>query len=247
MTESVLSCRPVLRTALPDQGLRTAPAGEALAHDLRAHKEPGFDPAREHIEVEPDRWPHWAGRLGPPVWQDTPAPTAGRNPSTEARARYGCGMEQALDGHISSPSIVMRVTFDEGRGQYDPGRIAEQAEAGPPDRLVDSRSGHGLGADGDAGDVMDEHAHPGPALRPARTASTPRSAVSAAAPARRRPDTPGPRSGRASTSPRRPAPTATSPGPARCAPVCRGGSGAAYTPLTGVEGELHGPLTHDGE
>ncbi len=75
----------------PD-GLYTAPTDEALAYDLRMHKEMGFNAVRKHVEVEPDRWFYWADRLGLLVWQDMPAMTAGcasraprPAPSTSAR------------------------------------------------------------------------------------------------------------------------------------------------------------------
>ena len=47
----------------PD-GLHTAPTDEALAYDLKVHKEMGFNSVRKHIKVEPDRWFYWADKLG---------------------------------------------------------------------------------------------------------------------------------------------------------------------------------------
>src|SRR5690606_30470555 len=85
----------------PD-GLHTAPTDEALAHDLKAHKRLGFNSVRKHIKVEPDRWFHWADRLGLLVWQDMPSMTAGVNPDAESRARYERELKQMIDEHISS-------------------------------------------------------------------------------------------------------------------------------------------------
>ncbi|MET9970265.1 PA14 domain-containing protein, partial [Streptomyces sp. NPDC006356] len=150
---TVLNGEPIFLMATLDQGfwpdgLHTAPTDEALAYDLKAHKKLGFNSVRKHIKVEPDRWFYWADRLGLLVWQDMPAMTAGVNPSAEARAQYEREMKQMIDEHISSPSVVMWVTFNEGWGQYDIGRVAEQAKAWDPTRLVNNQSGLNLGADG---------------------------------------------------------------------------------------------------
>ncbi|WP_030871646.1 glycoside hydrolase family 2 [Streptomyces sp. NRRL S-37] len=248
---TVLNGEPVYLMATLDQGfwpdgLHTAPTDEALAHDLKAHKKLGFNSVRKHIKVEPDRWFYWADRLGLLVWQDMPAMTAGKNPGTEARARYEREMKQMIDEHISSPSIVMWVTFNEGWGQYDIGRIAEQAKAWDPSRLVNNQSGLNLGADGNAGDIMDEHGYPSPALPP-------------------RPD-----GKRALVSGEYGGLGLAVPGHAWSvqqsyvdvdpatytddyltkldevrALMCRGGNGAVYTQITDVEGELNGLLTYD--
>nr|WP_225827154.1 PA14 domain-containing protein [Streptomyces sp. TML10] len=168
---TVLNGKPVFMMATLDQGfwpdgLHTAPSDEALAYDLKMHKRMGFNAVRKHIKVEPDRWFYWADRLGLLVWQDMPAMTAGVNPSTAARAEYEREMKQMIDEHISSPSIVMWVVFNEGWGQYDIGRVASQAKAWDPTRVVNNMSGLNLGADGGAGDIMDEHGYPSPALPP---------------------------------------------------------------------------------
>ncbi|MFF9486267.1 PA14 domain-containing protein [Streptomyces sp. NPDC014676] len=248
---TVLNGEPVYLMATLDQGfwpdgLHTAPTDEALAHDLKAHKKLGFNSVRKHIKVEPDRWFYWADRLGLLVWQDMPAMTAGKNPGTEARARYEREMKQMIDEHISSPSIVMWVTFNEGWGQYDIGRIAEQAKAWDPSRLVNNQSGLNLGADGNAGDIMDEHGYPSPALPPVPDGK--RALVS------------GEYGGLGLAVPGHawsvqqsyvdvdPA-TYTDDYLTKLDEVrtlmCRGGNGAVYTQITDVEGELNGLLTYD--
>ncbi|MFG2516326.1 PA14 domain-containing protein [Streptomyces sp. NPDC048584] len=248
---TVLNGEPVFLMATLDQGfwpdgLHTAPTDEALAYDLKAHKQLGFNSVRKHIKVEPDRWFYWADRLGLLVWQDMPAMTAGKNPGTEARARYEREMKQMIDEHISSPSIVMWVTFNEGWGQYDIGRIAEQAKAWDPSRLVNNQSGLNLGADGNAGDLMDEHGYPSPALPPRPDGK--RALVS------------GEYGGLGLAVPGHAWPVQQSyvdVDPATYtddyltkldevrALVCRGSNGAVYTQITDVEGELNGLLTYD--
>ncbi|MFF2425542.1 PA14 domain-containing protein [Streptomyces mirabilis] len=248
---TVLNGKPVFMMATLDQGfwpdgLYTAPTDEALAYDLRMHKEMGFNAVRKHIKVEPDRWFYWADRLGLLVWQDMPAMTAGVNPSAAARAEYEREMKLMIDQHISSPSVVMWVTFNEGWGEYDEGRIADQAKSWDPTRLVNGMSGLNLGADGGTGDIMDEHGYPSPALPPA--------------PDGRRALVSGEYGGLGLAVPGHawsvqqsyvdvdPS-TYTDDYLARLAEVralaCRGSNGAVYTQISDVEGELNGLLTYD--
>ncbi|MFD7995791.1 PA14 domain-containing protein [Streptomyces mexicanus] len=248
---TLLNGRPVFMMATLDQGfwpdgLYTAPTDEALAYDLRVHKQLGFNAVRKHIKVEPDRWFYWADRLGLMVWQDMPATTAGVNPSTAARAEYEREMKEMIDEHISSPSVVMWVTFNEGWGQYDEARIAEQAKTWDPTRLVNGMSGINLGTDGGAGDIIDEHGYPSPALPPHPDGK--RALVS------------GEYGGLGLAVPGHawsvqqsyvdvdPA-TYTDDYLAKLdevrALVCRGSNGAVYTQISDVEGELNGLLTYD--
>ncbi|WP_406440567.1 PA14 domain-containing protein [Streptomyces sp. NBC_01613] len=248
---TVLNGKPIFMMATLDQGfwpdgLYTAPTDEALAHDLKVHKQLGFNSVRKHIKVEPDRWFYWADRLGLLVWQDMPAMTAGVNPSTAARAEYEREMKQMIDEHISSPSIVMWVTFNEGWGQYDEARIADQAKAWDPTRLVNSMSGLNLGVDGGTGDIMDEHGYPSPALPPHPDGQ--RALVS------------GEYGGLGLAVPGHawsvqqsyvdvdPA-AYTDDYLTKLAEVhalaCKGGNGAVYTQISDVEGELNGLLTYD--
>ncbi|MEU8471202.1 PA14 domain-containing protein [Streptomyces sp. NPDC029006] len=247
---TVLNGKPVFMMATLDQGfwpdgLYTAPTDAALAHDLKAHKAMGFNAVRKHIKVEPDRWFYWADRLGLLVWQDMPAMS--RVPDTSAqRAEYEHEMKQMIDEHISSPSVVMWVTFNEGWGQYDMARIADQAKSWDPTRLVNSMSGLNLGADGGTGDIMDEHGYPSPALPPH--------------PDGRRALVSGEYGGLGLAVPGHAWPVQQSyvdvdPGRytddylARLAEVhalaCKGGNGAVYTQISDVEGELNGLMTYD--
>ncbi|MFD8734304.1 PA14 domain-containing protein [Streptomyces sp. NPDC059618] len=248
---TVLNGKPVFMMATLDQGfwpdgLYTAPTDDALAHDLKMHKQMGFNAVRKHIKVEPDRWFYWADRLGLMVWQDMPAMTAGVDPSAASRAEYEREMKQVIDEHISSPSVVMWVTFNEGWGQYDEARIADQAKAWDPTRLINSMSGINLGVDGGTGDIIDEHGYPSPALPPNPDGK--RALVS------------GEYGGLGLAVPGHAwsvqqsyvdvDPSAyTDDYLARLAEVhklaCQGGNGAVYTQISDVEGELNGLITYD--
>ncbi|MGV9886828.1 PA14 domain-containing protein [Streptomyces sp. NPDC003395] len=248
---TMLNGSPVYLMATLDQGfwpdgLYTAPTDEALAYDLKVHKRLGFNSVRKHIKVEPDRWFYWADRLGLLVWQDMPATTAGVNPGEAARAEYEREMRQIIDEHVSSPSVIMWVTFNEGWGQYDEARIADQAKAWDPTRLVNGMSGLNLGRDGGTGDVMDEHGYPSPALPPhpdgeRALLSGEYGGLGLAVPGHAWPV----QQSYVDVDPA----TYTDDYLAKLAEVralaCRGGNGAVYTQITDVEGELNGLLTYD--
>jgi hypothetical protein len=147
----------------PD-GIYTAPTDDALRYDLDQTKAMGFNAVRKHVKVEPDRWYHWADRLGLLVWQDMPAMPTGRAPSEADRAQFEAELRRMVDQHLDHPAIVMWVPFNEGWGQYDQARIADVVKGWDPSRLVDNMSGiNCCGAvDGGNGDVMDFHIYPGP-------------------------------------------------------------------------------------
>jgi hypothetical protein len=151
----------------PD-GLYTAPTDAALKWDLEQDKAMGFNAVRKHIKVEPDRWYYWADKLGLMVWQDMPSANTGPIPA-EWRGQFESELHTMVDTHKSWTSIVAWVPFNEGWGEWsrdDTGRIASSVKAQDPSRLVDPMSGvnccnsHG---DSGKGDVIDFHQYLGPA------------------------------------------------------------------------------------
>ncbi len=147
----------------PD-GIYTAPTDAALRFDLQAHKDLGFNMVRKHIKVEPQRWFYHADQLGLLVWQDMPAMPTGKNPTTAARTQWEAEYDRIIDQHRSSPSLVMWVNQNEGWGQYDQARIANEVKAYDPARLVNNMSGVNCcgSVDGGNGDVIDNHIYVGP-------------------------------------------------------------------------------------
>jgi hypothetical protein len=161
----VLNGKPVFSLATLDQGfwpdgLYTAPSDEALAFDLKAHKELGFNAVRKHIKVEPARWFHHADRLGLLVWQDFVSGNI--NNETGQKAFVDQGME-AMRQHHNAPSVIGNVVFNEGWGEWDreeSGRIAEAVKAADPSRVVNAHSGvNCCNSKGDSGkgDIIDHH------------------------------------------------------------------------------------------
>ncbi|WP_238008227.1 AbfB domain-containing protein [Dactylosporangium sp. AC04546] len=167
----------VFQTGTLDQGywpdgIYTAPTDAALRYDLQAHKDLGFNMVRKHIKVEPQRWFYAADQLGLLVWQDMPAMPTGVVPSAAARTQWELEYDRIIDQHRSSPSVVMWVNQNEGWGQYDQARIANEVKAYDPSRLVNNMSGVNCcgSIDGGNGDVVDNHVYVGPgATRPSST------------------------------------------------------------------------------
>jgi beta-galactosidase/beta-glucuronidase len=167
-----LNNRPLFQFGPLDQGfwpdgLYTAPTDEALRYDIEMTRKLGFNLARTHVKVEPDRWYYWADKLGLLVWQDMPSGSVGDAKSdaitagNEAAARqFETELEALVEGRHNHPCIVMWVPFNEGWGQYQTARIADRVKQLDPSRLVNNASGW---TDRGAGDVIDLHNYPAPA------------------------------------------------------------------------------------
>ena len=158
-----LNNRPLFQLGLLDQGwwpdgLYTAPTDSALESDIVTMKRLGFNLARKHVKVEPDRWYYHCDRLGFLVWQDMPS---AENKTTEGRADFQDELSRMIDALRNHPSIVMWVPFNEGWGQHDTERIVAWLRAKDSTRLVNNASGW---TDMHVGDVSDLHSYPGPAI-----------------------------------------------------------------------------------
>jgi len=172
LTRIMLNNEFVFQIGLLDQGwwpdgLYTAPTDEALKYDIEVTKKLGFNLARKHVKIEPDRWYYWCDKLGLLVWQDMPSGDKYIDPGEPDFERGAASAEQfeselkgLIDNFYNHPSIVVWVPFNEGWGQYDTERIAKLIKELDPTRLVDSASGW---ADRRVGDMHDIHSYPGPA------------------------------------------------------------------------------------
>lgn len=170
-----LNDKPVFQFGPLDQGfwpdgLYAAPTDEALRYDIEVTRSLGFNMARKHVKIEPERWYYWCDRLGLLVWQDMPSGdrSIGKDAAdiqrvAQSARQFELELQRAIDRLHNHPCIVMWVPFNEGWGQYDTARIAEWIKAYDPTRLVDSASGW---ADRGAGDVRDVHSYPGPEAPP---------------------------------------------------------------------------------
>jgi beta-galactosidase/beta-glucuronidase len=170
-TRLMLNNRPYFQLGPLDQGfwpdgLYTAPTDDALRYDIEITKKLGFNLARKHVKVEPDRWYYWCDKLGLLVWQDMPSGDKyinGKQPdiirSPESAAEFEQELTALVEGRGAHPCIVMWVPYNEGWGQWDTWRIVDMIKTLDPSRLVDNVSGW---ADRGVGDVNDMHKYPGP-------------------------------------------------------------------------------------
>src|SRR5262249_30610549 len=149
----------------PD-GLYAAPTDEALRYDIEMTKKLGFNLARKHVKVEPERWYYWCDKLGLLVWQDMPSGDKSApwgkgeiTRSPESAKQFELELQRMIEGRRNHPCIVQWVPFNEGWGQYDTARIVQSIKKQDPSRLVDCSSGWN---DMNVGDVHDIHAYPGP-------------------------------------------------------------------------------------
>ena len=143
----------------PD-GIYTAPTDEALRYDIEITKKLGFNMARKHVKVEPERWYYWTDKLGLLVWQDMPS---ANNKTPEGKKRFEIELERLIETHENHPSIIMWVVFNEGWGQYDTERLTAWVKQTDPTRLVNNASGW---TDKKVGDVNDVHNYPKPKSPP---------------------------------------------------------------------------------
>ena len=170
-TRLMLNNKPYFQFGPLDQGfwpdgLYTAPTDEALRYDIEMTKKLGFNLARKHVKIEPDRWYYWCDKLGLLVWQDMPSGDkyiGAKDPditrSQESAKEFEQELTALVQGRGNHPCIVMWVPYNEGWGQWDTARIVETTRKLDPTRLVDNTSGW---SDRRVGDVNDMHKYPGP-------------------------------------------------------------------------------------
>jgi beta-galactosidase/beta-glucuronidase len=170
-TRMLLNNKPYFQFGPLDQGfwpdgIYTAPTDKALRSDIQMTKKLGFNMARKHVKVEPDRWYYWCDKLGLLVWQDMPSGDRYIRPnekdierSPESAQEFDVELGALIDGRGQHPCIVMWVPYNEGWGQWDTTNVVENIRQLDPTRLVDDASGW---TDRRVGDVNDMHKYPGP-------------------------------------------------------------------------------------
>lgn len=161
VTRIALNDRVLFQVGTLDQGfwpdgIYTAPTDAALRFDIEFLKQAGFNLARKHVKVEPERWYYWCDKLGLLVWQDMPS---GNNSTPEGRTRFEAELQRMVEGRRNHPSVILWVLFNEGWGQYDTERLTQWLKMLDPSRLVTDASGW---TDKRVGDIIDAHSYPGP-------------------------------------------------------------------------------------
>lgn len=148
VTRTLLNGQFVFHLGLLDQGywpdgIFTAPTEEALLYDIELAQRTGFNVIRKHIKVEPQRWYYHCDRLGVIVWQDMPNIWEPDLPDSVAlRAQFRAELKEMIDQHVSSPSIVTWVPFNENWGAFEVTDITDWIGKYDPSRLVNGNSGY---------------------------------------------------------------------------------------------------------
>lgn len=176
----LLNGKPLFQFGPLDQGwwpdgLYTAPTDAALRSDIEVTKQLGFNMARKHVKVEPQRWYYWCDKLGLLVWQDLPSGmTSMKNQfvhagqpdgdfSPDEHAQFMLELTRMIDTHRQHPSIVVWCPFNEGWGQHLTNDVLKWTQEYDPTRLVDGPSGW---EDRGVGHLKDMHKYPGPSMFP---------------------------------------------------------------------------------
>ncbi|PLW10524.1 hypothetical protein PCANC_21124 [Puccinia coronata f. sp. avenae] len=145
----------------PD-GLHTPPTLEAMEYDLKVLKLLGFNMVRKHIKIEPDLFYYACDRLGLLVWQDMPSMNPDLPlPTPEQQAEFVRQMKLMITTHLSFPSIVTWILYNEAWGQLGAAEIqlTPMVKELDPSRPVLSVTGW---RDSGAGDFHDNHHYPYP-------------------------------------------------------------------------------------
>lgn len=160
----------------PD-GLYTAPTDKALLFDVERTKALGFNSIRKHVKVEPARWYTHCDRTGIIVWQDMPSIFfnnsnewqphcffAGKekSPTEDIENTYRKEWKEIIDYLYSYPCIAIWVPFNEAWGQFKTREITAWTKNYDPSRLVNSASGGNFFSD--CGDIVDSHSYPKPEI-----------------------------------------------------------------------------------
>lgn len=144
----------------------TQPTDEALKFDLEKTKDLAFNTIRKHIKVESARFYYYADTLGLMVWQDM---VSGEDmPTQESRDDLVGSFHDTVDALKGWTSIIGWTVFNEGWSEWDTaetGVITDAIKEQDPSRLVNARSGLNccnLPGDSGRGDIIDWHMYQGP-------------------------------------------------------------------------------------
>ncbi|KAJ7101606.1 glycoside hydrolase family 2 protein [Mycena crocata] len=121
----VLNGKPLFQFGPLDQGywpdgLYTAPSYEAMVYDLKYLKNLGMNFLRKHVKVEPDLFYYAADTTGLIIMQDMPSLDT-RGVSSSQQTEWERQLDILVRSHLSFPSILTFMLYNEGWGQLSNG------------------------------------------------------------------------------------------------------------------------------
>ena len=168
-----LNGKPEFLLSTLDQGYwpesqYTQPTDEALKFDIQQTKDLKFNTIRKHIKIESARFYYYADTLGLMVWQDFVPGGTGAITNADAQDNLIDSMHDTVDALDEWTSIIGWTVFNEGWSEWsteETGEITDAVKQQDPERLVNARSGLNccnLPGDSGKGDVVDWHMYQGP-------------------------------------------------------------------------------------
>ena len=145
----------------PD-GIYTPPTAAALYSDLKAMRDLGFNTIRKHVKVESALFYRYCDELGLMVIQDIPNMIGDGQPSTSQYEDFDKQALEIISQLKNYPSITIWTLYNEGWGQHDHGpevALTKKVFDLDPTRLIDSASGW---HDNGAGHFSSNHNYPMP-------------------------------------------------------------------------------------
>ncbi|KAI8444091.1 glycoside hydrolase superfamily [Phakopsora pachyrhizi] len=128
---------------------------EAMQYDLKVLKQLGLNSLRKHVKIEPDLFYYACDRIGLLVFQDMPSMNAFAPwPNDSQQAEFERQLKLMVTTHLSFPSIIIWVIYNEGWGQIGSSPELVLAPALKEMDLPDWYHG--------AGDFHDNHHYPYP-------------------------------------------------------------------------------------
>jgi beta-galactosidase/beta-glucuronidase len=150
----------------PD-GIYSAPSDDALASDIQAMLDMGFNAIRAHQNYGSARWFFHADRLGMVVLQDMVGIMAWNDGAlnvSNAKELFLADFKTMIDQRYNAPSILQWTAFNEGDCVQifdDVPAVMDWLIAYDPSRNTDTNSGGGANSL-NIGDVQDSHNYPAP-------------------------------------------------------------------------------------
>ena len=169
----LFSLGPLDQGYWPD-GIYTPPSEEAMLFDIKTMKNLGFNTLRKHAKTESFRYYYQCDKLGMLVWQDMPHGNLDGSGSwndsdinlgsdtvrtPQSKDNYYKEWEGIIQNLKFFQSIIIWTPFNEAWGQFDTEAVVDYTKARDSSRLINAASGgnHRL-----CGNFIDKHSYPGP-------------------------------------------------------------------------------------